>query len=544
MIYIINILYKNSRESEAYMKKFVFITTIVMNLVFFPKVAASTQAYQKQPTANPVNYSPKDFRDDKKKAETFQKKEREKWLKKENFSEQEHDLIKKVNEETRDLTSFDVFLGLENNQLLKLTAGRILEKEFIPILKDLKEEAIKKTAEIDRLFERGIELEESTVVHKNINIGNTIYPEKNKSDDYFRNPTDGKIREYHFGKFENLTDFSYFQELHYFSVFGLNYDDQNEDGLIKLELTVPGKTKVIFREDGKIILPRGFVIKIKEEDGKRKVPTVVTVNGKEFLSVEAELAPLDSTHINSVKESESENITKEFNELLKSNEEIAEKIKSMPIFKDGLPKNFIELDLSEEASGYSKFEAYSAIEELVKDFDPEILIRLIEYMSVFQGKVTFTNKFLPFSKTYDFKSKSETIIDWLKPFFNDKKKIIGHTLVNSRGTLHRNDLVIYTKGVDGETLKHEMGHVLDNFINNIIEKGKGSSSEEFKKLYVKESTNALKKGHYGLTNVREYWAELVRLLYASGGMDEMIKQAAPESCKFILDRIDYIKKLP
>lgn len=460
-------------------------------------------------------YSPKNFRDKKKEADNWRKEQQKKWENTTTLSAEEIDKINKI-EDPR-LTPEDRFEGVisgDMNHLLRQTGGGLERRAVLPEFQVRTTEFRKEVAEMDNLILQGHELTEDFVVYKQLALTQLFQFSATENDDLFRNKNTGEISNELLKKIQALTKYPYMGVMKYFGVFDLSQIDDEERSLIQLELTIPKGTKVLFTQEGQMILPRNMSLKMDE------IPTAVNSSNKEMVRIQARGNLIDGEYQEQELVTE-EKINRVFDDLLD--------------VKNGDQQiNPIVYKFHGEFNAWSKIMAEEALRSLTQSYSQELLLPLINYMNEKGGKIIITDIPLPFLDGHEIKA---TIFESREEIFSKDIVAFGMTFSKNRTISVRTTGPHLTK-----TLKHEMGHMLDNFLLDKGSLGRTSASDQFEEYYELEK-NQMKESDYGRTSVREFWAEIISFLFSD---DEKVKQDTltkfPKSCRFIEEQIAFVKK--
>ena len=497
-------------------------------LIFFVLLLSIEVNAEKMPEQNSIqaeSYSVKNFKDNEKEAKKWHKNEREKWVQQKRISREEQQQISKIKPpEQKQLSTYQHFLNdfLENklniNDVNRKAGGRIdriFDFEETSLLKNwVKEES----DNYDNLFEeKGKELKEDIVVHSTINLSQYIDLDPVLGEAGFRDENDPAFLSE--VTVQYLEADARWGKMMYYGVFDLTHVDLDQEGIVQLELTVPSGTKVLFNNANQILLPRNLGIQIY------KKPTVINRYGKEFVSLEAKIVDIE-----------------EIEEDIKEQESIVEEQFSQSELLQSFMResNRIQLDLTGELASIFIYEIGAALESVLNNFDEILLQKVIKYIDLSEGTITFTDTLIPFANGFQ-KGKPE---DETKNRFEDLLKANGLT---QNGVDVVTNIIIcinkrrYNDSIEG-LLTHELGHLVETLL---IEQGhfdKTSGSEEFKQIFEVESTT-LPDGSYGKTNTEEYWAETIREIYENNDANkERAKRKRPKTYKFITEQIAFIKE--
>ena len=416
-------------------------------------------------------YSPKNFKDNKRKAEDWREESRKKMKKESNLSEDEKKIMDTLTDTRESIDITEKILESDVNTMLSKTKGDLKRLESMPKLGDRLSQLTESVEKLDSAIEKGFELVEPQVVHKSITVSSL------GNDDFSRDVGTGEIDKKVMNIFKNLTELPYLGEMHQFGVYNLNSHNEENNNLVDLELTVPSGTKIVFREDGKVILPREKGLKIIEGTS----PTIINKNGKEYIKIEAELVELDEVNagINKV----ALDTTEKINAILENQGELS------PPFS---------FDFSGELGALAISNANKALIDTFTEMPPKLMRNIIKFMKEKQGEIIFTNSPIPLSKKYSPDSTE------LKNDFSTNGK------TNSE---HRTITIKVDEfGEETENLKREIGFVLDDFL--AAHKGplSGSKSEEFQSNF--ENEKQYLPTPFGKQSPRDFWAEVTRMIHA------------------------------
>ena len=493
--------------------------------VLLLSVEASAEKIPEQSSIQIESYSVENFKDNKKEAEKWHKNELKEWTREKRISREEQQIISKIKK--TELTQLDNYTDffedflknkLNINDALRQSGGRIDRifdsEELKPLKKWIKEES----DNYDNLFrEKGKELKEDLVVHSTISL--SLYSDIDTAlgETMFRDMSNPAF--INKDAFQFLESSVSWGQMMYYGVFDLTQVGVDQEGIIKLELTVPRGTKVLFNEKKQVILPRNQGIQIQ------KKPTIINRYGKEFVLLEARMGD-----ISEVEKEEKEQESK-----------VTERFDESKLFET-LPRESgrIKLDLTGKLASIYIPQIKDALDSVLKNFDGTLLRKLIKYMDLKEGTITFTDNPIAFTKGF----QTEGPEDETKESFDFYVATSG--LTSYGGDMGTRIIICtnksrHTDSIEG-ILTHELGHVAEILLMKRDHVDKTSFSEVFKQIFKEESTTLPDKA-YGKKNEKEYWAETFRELYATdSSVKEFTRKQRPKTYKFITEQIEFIKK--